>query len=71
MDAPPNQDEWLRQLAELGICPNCGNAIAPGKRLVRGSGVYCGLGCVAEFNAVELIDQHRRIVAAFERHRRS
>lgn len=71
MDAPPNHDERLRQLAKLGVCPNCGNAIEPGQRQVRGSGVYCGLGCVAEFNVVELIEQHRRTLAAFERHRRS
>jgi hypothetical protein len=71
MDAPLDHDERLRKLAEEGVCPNCGNAIGPGKRQVRGSGVFCSLGCVAEYNAMELMEQHRRILAAFERHRRS
>ncbi len=63
--------EELRTLSNAGVCPNCGATIAPGSRQVYGSGVFCSLGCVAEYNAAELSERHRRIVAALERHRRS
>lgn len=71
MDNGSDYEEHLRKLSDGAICPNCGETIAPGNRQVYGGGVFCSLGCVAEYNAAELIDRHRRIVAALERHRRS
>src|SRR5262249_19209166 len=63
--------EQLQKLSEAAVCPNCGETISPGSRQVYGGGVFCSLGCVAEYNAAELIERHRRIVAAIEQHRRS
>ncbi len=71
MDNRPDHDEQLRKLSNEAVCPNCGESIAPGTRQVYGGGVFCSLGCVAEYNAAELVERHRRIVAALERHRRS
>jgi hypothetical protein len=71
MEKPPEQDEGLRKLSEQAVCPNCGNTITAGRRQVYGGAVFCGLGCAAEYNAAELIERHRRITAALERHRRS
>jgi len=61
----------LRQLSEKSVCPNCGKVIAAGTKQTYGGGAYCSLDCVAKYNAADLIDRHRRIVAALERHRRS
>jgi len=71
MGNPPEQDDQLRKLSEKGVCPNCGNPIMAGSRQVYGRGVFCSLDCVAEYNAAELIERHRRVVAALERHRKS
>jgi hypothetical protein len=69
-DLPEREDE-LRELSDKAVCPNCGSTITAGKRHVYGRGVFCGLDCVAEYNAAELIERHRRIIAALERHKRS
>jgi hypothetical protein len=71
MGNPPEQEDELRSLSEEGVCPNCGDPIAADTRQVYGRGVFCGLDCVGEYNAAELIERHRRVVAALERHRRS
>ena len=71
MGDPPEQEDQLLKLSEKAVCPNCGNAIAAGARQVYGSAVFCSLDCVAKYNAAELIERHRRIVAALERHRTS
>lgn len=71
MDNRPDHDEQLRKLSNEAVCPNCGVKIAPGSRQVYGSGVFCSLKCVGEYKGAELIERHRRILAAIERHRRS
>lgn len=71
MANPQEQDDHLRELSERNVCPNCGNAIPAGSRQVYGRGVFCGMDCVAQYNAAELIERHRRIQAAVERHRNS
>jgi hypothetical protein len=71
MGSPSEHEDQLRKLSERGVCPNCGDIIKAGARQVYGAGVFCSLGCVAEYNAAELIERHRRSTAAFERHRRS
>jgi hypothetical protein len=60
--------DTLRKLAAMNVCPNCGNSIQTGKRHQYGVGAFCSLDCVAQFNAAELIERHRRILAAFKRH---
>lgn len=69
MANPPDQENHLRELSERAVCPNCGNTIPAGARQVYGRGVFCSLGCVAQYNAAELTERHRRILAAVERHR--
>lgn len=71
MDNGPDHDEQLRKLSKEDVCPNCGGTIAPGTRQPHGAGVFCSLRCVAEYRGAELIEKHRRILAASERHRRS
>jgi hypothetical protein len=71
MANPPAEEDRLRELDENDVCPNCGAALAVGARHVYGGGVFCSLGCVAEFNAAELVERHRKILAALERHRNS
>jgi hypothetical protein len=71
MSTPPDYENQVRQLSEAAVCPNCGTTIKAGTRQVYGRAAFCGLGCVAEYNAAELIEQHRRITAALERHRKS
>jgi hypothetical protein len=71
MANPPEQEDHLRELSERDVCPNCGSAIPAGSRQVCGRGVFCSLNCVAQYNAAELIERHRRILAAVERHRNS
>jgi hypothetical protein len=68
---PPEQDDQLRELAEKTVCPNCGSTIKEGTRQLYGRLAFCSLVCVAQFNAAELIERHRRVVAALERHRKS
>jgi hypothetical protein len=71
MDNRPDHDEQLRKLSNEGVCPNCGGKLKPGSRYPHGAGVFCGLRCLGDYKGAELIEQHRRILAAFERHRRS
>ena len=71
MANPPEEEDRMRELSKNAVCPNCGNTIAAGARQVYGGGAFCGLGCVAEFKAAELVERHRKILAAFERHRNS
>jgi len=60
--------DHLRKLAAMNVCPNCGNSIQPGKRQQYGGGAFCSLDCVAQYNAAELLERHRRTLAAIKRH---
>jgi hypothetical protein len=71
MGSAAGEEDQLKKLSERGVCPNCGKMIAEGNRHVYGRGAFCSLDCVAEYNAAELIERHRRITAALERHRKS
>jgi hypothetical protein len=66
-----SEQEYLREPARKNICPNCEKQIAEGRRHPYGAGVFCSLDCVAEFNAVELVERAKRISELAERHRSS
>lgn len=57
----------LRDLAGWKICPNCGKEIPKGGRFPFGEGVFCSLDCVAEYNAADLVERHKRRLAAEQR----
>ena len=64
------QDD-LRELSSKNICPNCGEQIPAGKRQLYGGSAFCGLNCVAEYSAADLVEKHKKRLAAAERHRNS
>lgn len=66
-----SEQDSLRELEQKGICPNCGEKIPAGKRQLYGGAVFCGLDCVAEYNAAELIERHKKRLAAAARHQNS
>jgi len=63
-----SERDALRKLAGMSICPNCGNSIQTGKRQQYGAGAFCSLDCVAQYSAAELIERHKRMLAAVKRH---
>lgn len=66
-----SESDDLRELREKNVCPNCGKPIPEGGRQVYGKGVFCSLGCVAEYKGAELVERHKKRLAAAERHRNS
>jgi len=63
-----SDEQSLRDLAAKNICPNWGEIIQSGKRQQYGSGAFCSLDCVAAYSAAELVEKHKRILAAAKRH---
>jgi len=66
-----SDDQDLRELSAKNICPNCGEIVQAGKIQRYGVGAFCCLKCVAEYNAAELIERHKKRLAAWERAQRS
>lgn len=69
-----SEQEYLLELWEKNICPNCGNSIPEGKRVGSGKkseGGFCGLDCYAQYRALELRERARKVAALAERHRKS
>jgi hypothetical protein len=67
----PEEDRFLRELAGKNICPNCGEHIQEGKCQRYGNGAFCSLDCVGLYNASDLVERHKRILAAQQRHQDS
>ncbi len=61
---PDSEAEHLAMLSSMGICPNCGEPIPDGKRVVRGPGSFCSLDCVASYYAAEFSERARRLASA-------
>ena len=59
-----SEDHRLAELSKIGICPNCGRVIKEGTRVVRGSGAFCSLDCVASYHQAEFSERARRLAAA-------
>jgi hypothetical protein len=69
-----SEEEYLLELWERNICPNCGGAIAEGKRFGSGQkrkGGFCSLGCYARYYEFEIIQRARRLAELFRRHQGS
>ena len=66
-----SEPDAMRSLAAQNVCPNCGKTIPQGKRHVYGDGVFCSLDCVAVYNAVGLVERHKRLLEATKRHQNS
>ena len=64
-----SEADFLAELSNMGICPNCGKKIAEGKSVVRGAGTLCSLDCVASYFEAEFSERAMRLAAA--RHRDS
>ena len=62
--ADSDEDDSLRKMRREGVCPNCGKAIPTGDAVVRGSGTFCSLECVASFYEAELSAKAKRLAAA-------
>jgi hypothetical protein len=62
--ADVDEDGRLRKLRQEGVCPNCGKAIPAGDAVVRGSGTFCSLECVAPFYRAELSERAKRLASA-------
>jgi hypothetical protein len=69
-----SEQDYLLELWDKSLCPNCGKDIPSGKRVGSGKkseGGFCSLGCYAEYYKADLIDRHKKVVAMAQRHRSS
>lgn len=69
-----SERNYLLELWDKGICPNCGKKIPEGKRVGSGrkiDGGFCSLDCYGEYYKAELADRYTKAIAAAERHRNS
>ena len=67
-----SERDYLLEFWDKNICPNCGKAIPEGKRVGSGKkseGGFCNLGCYAEYHGAELVERHKKLLAAAKRHR--
>jgi hypothetical protein len=69
-----SEQNYLLELWDKNICPNCGKTIPERTRVGSGKkseGGFCSLDCYVEYYKADLTEKHRRAVAAAERHRKS
>jgi len=69
-----SEKEYLLDLANANICPNCGKAIPDSTRIGTGKktdGVFCSLDCLAQYHETELIERAKKVSALAQRHRTS
>lgn len=69
MDIP--EREYLLELWDQNICPNCGNAIPDGTRLGSGKksdGGFCSLNCYAEYHKRPLAQRAFHVATIAKRH---
>jgi hypothetical protein len=59
-----SEGDYLVELSKANICPNCGKAIEEGKRVIRGTGTFCSLECIADYHKAEFVERVRRLRAA-------
>jgi hypothetical protein len=67
-------EQYLLQLWDKNICPNCGKLIPQGHRVgsgQRSKGGFCSLDCYAAFYQHELAERARRVSEAVRKHRES
>ena len=69
-----SEEDYLRELWDKNICPNCGKDIPEGKRVGSGrksEGGFCSLDCYASYHKTALIDRAKKVATFAERHRKS
>lgn len=69
-----SEREYLLELWDLNVCPNCGKAIPDGTRVGSGKksdGGFCSLDCYAEYHKLALIQRAVHVATVFKRHRES
>jgi hypothetical protein len=68
------EEDYLLELWDKNICPQCGKNIPEGTRVGRGSkgkGGFCSLKCVATYYELELVERAKKVAALAQRHRSS
>ncbi len=67
-----SERDYLLELWDKNICPNCGKQIPEHSRVGSGKkadGGFCRLDCYATYYQMELLGRAGRAVALSERHR--
>lgn len=57
-----SERNYLLELWDKNICPNCGKKIPEGKRVgsgKKGEGGFCSLDCFGEYRGSDLIERHK------------
>jgi hypothetical protein len=65
-----SERNYLLELWDKNICPNCGKGIPEGQRAGSGKkseGGFCSLDCYAEYRNADLIGRHKEIAALAQR----
>ena len=69
-----SERNYLLELWDKNICPNCGKNIPEGKRVGSGKkseGGFCSLQCYTRYYQTEIIERAKTVAALAERHRKS
>jgi len=69
-----SEPEYLLELWEQNVCPNCGKEIPPGTRIGSGKkseGGFCRLDCYADYYRLELTQRAMHIAEISKRHQES
>lgn len=69
-----SEEEYLLELWDKKVCPNCGKSIPEGKRVGSGKkseGGFCSLDCFGQYYRRELVERAKKVAALAERHRKS
>jgi hypothetical protein len=69
-----SEQNYLLELWDRNICPNCGKNILAGKRVGSGKksdGGFCSLSCYGEYYRTEMIERAQKVAALAQRHRQS
>lgn len=69
-----SERDYLLELWDKNICPNCGKNIPEGTRVGAGNkakGGFCSLGCFARYYEQELKERARKVAEFLTGHRDS
>ncbi len=69
-----SERDYLLELWDKNICPNCGKIIPERTRVGGGKkseGGFCSLDCYAQYWKLELVERAKKVAALVERHRSS
>ena len=66
-----SEEDYLLELWDKNICPNCGKDIPERTRVGSGrkaDGGFCSLDCYAKYHETELSERARKVAALAGRH---